>query len=329
MGYESLGGKLKIIRLFLCLFLTGVLRADTQVFDSLEATSTILDTIACAEQDNRPRLLMGDISYADEVILYDPGAPGDSTGDEPDKNFQKASRACGPLEWPQTDSGFVSLGRRGLLVLKFEDNLLFDGPGPDLCIYQGNGSADTMMVWISKDGKYYSPLGQFHQHIETIDIHSVAQVDAGYPFVKIRDHSQRPDSEPASGVDIDAVSAITTAKVIILNASILFESDNPKLKDGATAILDSIADTIQPFPDSDIRIEAFSEQQGAEDYNLMLTQQQAGAIQVYLMTRLSYDNFRYSVFGWGSQKPQIGSHSTATHTGARVELYIRRKTPIK
>ena len=332
MIYKRFGERCSI---FLCillsfLFLTEVLLATDSTNIKPEqpfsrALPDSINQIKITAQAELPELSMGDVSYADKVILYDPGALGEETGDEPDIRYQDPLEACGPVQWPQTpDSGFVSLGKRGSLVLKLEDNVLFDASGPDLCIIQGNHSADTMMVWISSDGRYFIPLGEFYQQVQTIDIHTVAFPNTYYSFVKIRDHSQRTSNESALGVDIDAVAAINTAKVMTVDAAKLFETNSAILLPTATSLLDSVSEQIHPFLDSEIRIEVFSDNRGAEDYNLMLTQQQAGAIQSYLMTKLDNKQFQYAVYGWGSQKPPIGSQSTSTKAGARAEFFIQK-----
>ena len=332
MSYQRFGEKNSILLCILLsfLFLAEALLAtdSTSIKPEQPFSRTLPDSInqiKKSAQAELPELSMGDVSYADKVILYDPGALGEETGDEPDTRYQNPLEACGPVQWPQIpDSGFVSLGRRGSLVLKFEDNVLFDASGPDLCIIQGYHSADTMMVWISSDGRYFIPLGEYHQQVQTIDIQTVASPNTYYSYVKIRDHSQRTSNESTLGVDIDAVAAINTAKVMTIDAAKLFETNSAILLPTATSVLDSVSEQIRPFTNSEIRIEVFSDNQGAEDYNLMLTQQQAGAIQSYLMTKLDRKQFQYAVYGWGSQKPSIGFQSASTKTGARAEFFIQK-----
>ena len=69
---------------------------------------------------------MGDISFADSVVLYDPGAYGENTGDEPELRFRNASTALGPPDFiPDENTGFVSLGKGGFLILKFKLKVWF------------------------------------------------------------------------------------------------------------------------------------------------------------------------------------------------------------
>ncbi|MCJ7812896.1 hypothetical protein MUP95_06235, partial [bacterium] len=61
---------------------------------------------------------MGDISFVDSVVFYDPGAMGKGTGDEPNPEFQNPDMALGPPDYMiNEDSNFVSLGRGGFIIL--------------------------------------------------------------------------------------------------------------------------------------------------------------------------------------------------------------------
>lgn len=326
MKRERLGG-ITILAAILCLHHFLAAQESTTVkIDSTVEKHGITSTNASRVPSAPPLPPMGDVSYADQVVLYDPGALGTGTGDEPALKYQNASEACGPLAWPQdAETGFVSLGLQGTLILKFKDNLLLDGPGPDLCIYQGNGKSDTMTVWISQDGIFYFPVGTFSEHHQLIDIHSVAKTDMQYPYVKIRDNSTT-GQEQSLGLDIDAVAAFNTAKIMIFPASRFFKGQSSSFLETATPLLDSLASAIQAFNDVETRIEVYSNPQGAEDYNLLLTQQQAGAIRNFLIDHYHMPYGAFNVYGWGAENPLTETQINSPVKGARVEFYIFKKS---
>src|SRR4030042_880253 len=109
--------------------------------------------------------------------------------------------------YPDTSGkpGFVSLGNDGSLVLEFRDNVLLDGPGPDLIIFEINSQAEDVYVWISEDGIYYIPVGKTNRQKPSIDIGPYCRPGALYRYVKLRDDPSQGEKEgTAVGADIDA-----------------------------------------------------------------------------------------------------------------------------
>jgi hypothetical protein len=75
----------------------------------------------------------GDISCADAVVSFTPGAPGPRRSRDP-------NAALGKPDYQGTDDAqdeatYVSLGHDGELVVEFTDNALVDGEDPDLAIF--------------------------------------------------------------------------------------------------------------------------------------------------------------------------------------------------
>lgn len=282
-----------------------------------------------SSQDNPKGLAhfpLGDISFADSVILYDPGAPGDGTGDEPSQVLKKPERALGNPDNQKTgDSSFVSLGSGGNLILKFTNNVLIDGPGTDLYIFEVNTDDEDTFVWISRDGSIFIPVGKASKENPGIDIRPYVEPGATYSYVKLRDDpAQGEESGPAAGADIDAVGAINSAIRIDIPSDQLFQNKTAQFSAAAPTILSEIAGKIRLVPNARVSIEIHTDSWGTEEYNLLKSQQQASAVQNYLTDVENLTDVNYTAIGWGESRP-IASNDTEedSYRNRRVEILIQ------
>lgn len=269
---------------------------------------------------------LGKISFADSIILYDPGALGEGTGDEPSMVLKKPERALGiPDSQKNSDSSYVSLGKGGNLILKFTNNVLIDGPGPDLYIFEVNTDDEDTFVWISQDGNIFIPVGKASKENPGIDIQPYVEPGTAYSYVKLRDDpAQGEESGSAAGADIDAVGAINSAIRIEIPSDQLFESKTARLSADAPTILSEIAEKIRLIPHARVSIEIHTDSWGTEDYNLLNSQQQAGAVQNYFMDVENLTEVNYTTIGWGESRP-IASNDTeeGSYRNRRVEILIQ------
>jgi len=295
--------------------------------DEIQAKIESSDSIQIKEQiESLPEtvFLMGDISFADTVVLYDPGAYGEGTGDEPDARFQNSASALGPSNYDaEKDTGYVSLGRGGTLVLCFIDNVLFDGPGPDLHIFET--SDEDVLVWISEDGNIFTPVGKTTKIQSSLDIGPYIRPGMVYPFVKLRDDPNQGEQEGLSlGADIDAVGAINSAIRITIEADELFPVKKSTFKEDASHWLSQIADTIRRVPRPHFDIEVYTDSWGTEDFNLIVTQSQAATILNYFLDTEQLTEMTSSVLGLGEANPRATNDTEeGRRLNRRVELLIR------
>jgi hypothetical protein len=157
----------------------------------------------------------GDISFADSVVSYDPRAGG---GPVPLAGLQDASLALGAPNYtsvgePRPNQGVVSLGRGGVLVVRFDDNILTgsDDSSPDLAVYEV-GSAELVRVEVSSDGVTYTSVGtaSFNSPLIDIDQYGFNSLSQLY-FVRLTDERDEGGITGDSvGADIDAVGAISS-----------------------------------------------------------------------------------------------------------------------
>jgi parallel beta-helix repeat protein len=157
----------------------------------------------------------GSLAFADSVVLYDPRAGG---GPVPLSGLQDPNQALGVPNYssvgePRPNQGVVSLGRGGILVLRFDDNILTgsDDASPDLAVYEV-GAAELVRVEVSSDGVTYTSVGSASYNKPFIDLdqfgfNSLSQLY----FVRLTDEpGEGGISGDSVGADIDAVGALSS-----------------------------------------------------------------------------------------------------------------------
>jgi len=264
----------------------------------------------------------GKFAFADSVILYDPGAPGRETGDEPDKKYQKPENALG-LPDMQSDSGFVSLGRGGTIILKFSDNCIIDKPGPDLSIFMKAEKSESAKVWVSRKGRFYQFAGIVDSKNTLIDLEGKVS-DGIYQFVKIRDASENsPDTSGALGIDIDAVCALNSMIIKTIPGDSLFSPFGSTIKDTTCTGLREVVGLIKSHTFIRVIIQSFSDSRGTDEFKLMLTQQQAAALRDYFVDDREVTNAVFEIMGMGKQSPVAsGDSDYARQKNRRIKILI-------
>lgn len=269
---------------------------------------------------------MGSISFADEIVLYDPGALGSQTGEEPTSHFQNYTKALGPPDNENfRDTSFVSLGKGGTLIIKFLDNVLVDGLGPDLKIFMMDSIVEEIKVWISQDNKIFHFIGFASSQNSTLDIQTGAEPGGIYPYVKLRDCANQGElSGPALGADIDAIGAINTAIYHSIPIDELFQSNRMALKSEANNILLPIIKEIDLYSQSHITLAAHSDNLGTEVFNLMFSQQWAWTLRDFLLEKADCSENQITAIGLGEAKPIVPNDSENNRRiNRRIEILIR------
>jgi hypothetical protein len=157
----------------------------------------------------------GAISFADSVVSYDPRAGG---GPVPLAGLQDATQALGAPDYssigePLPNQGVVSLGRGGVLVVRFDDNILTgsDDSSPDLAVYEV-GNAELVRVEVSPDGVTYTSVGSASFNNPYIDLDRYGFTSLSQLlYVRLTDEPNEGGNTGNSvGADIDAVGAISS-----------------------------------------------------------------------------------------------------------------------
>jgi hypothetical protein len=157
------------------------------------------------EQGNRIRFELGERAFADRVFHFLAGDPPTR-----DPAWGEPSTSLGPPDYrserddPATS---VTLGCGGVLTLELTDNVLVDGEGADLHVFECGPQVEAMHVAISIEGEQWIDVAEVRGQPASVDIGPVAAGGAEYRFVRITDLRSSCGGRYA-GADVDAVGTI-------------------------------------------------------------------------------------------------------------------------
>jgi outer membrane protein OmpA-like peptidoglycan-associated protein len=139
------------------------------------------------------------------------------------------------------------------------------------------------------------------------------------------DAERKAAEAQAALVKLAAIKEDERGMVITLSGSVLFRSDEAVLITGAQSRLDQVADALLASPDRNVVVEGYTDSQGAEDYNLELSQHRANAVRDYLVHK-GYPAGRVQARGIGEGSP-IADNATAEGraNNRRVEIVLERQ----
>lgn len=155
--------------------------------------------------------LQGEISFADSVIDYQPGYGTGYTEFEYALGVPDYTRRCGGCD-------YVSLGKGGVLTVKFTDNYLIGSgdAGLDLWVFEIGAAVEGTFVEISKDGRNWFDVGKVEGSTSGIDIDAFGFGRQDFfSYVRLIDdiNAKYGWSAPSAGADIDAIGAISSIAV--------------------------------------------------------------------------------------------------------------------
>jgi hypothetical protein len=157
------------------------------------------------EQGNRIRFELGALAFADRVVSFEAGDPPTRV-----ERWGVPSTALGPPDYRSErddPATAVTLGCGGTLTLELTDNVLVDGEGADLHVFECGPRVEPMHVAVSTDGGQWIDVADVRGQPASVDIGPVAADGAEYRFVRITDLRSTCGGQ-YSGADIDAVGTI-------------------------------------------------------------------------------------------------------------------------
>jgi OmpA-OmpF porin, OOP family len=259
--------------------------------------------------------------FADRVVAYEVGSPA------PLPEGQDARTALGPPDyaadkWSRPRA--VSLGNGGSITLAFGDGALIDGEGADLFIWEIGPNPEAVAVEISADGKTWIAAGTAPGGSSAIDIGPFVSRDDVFHFVRLRDVAfSGGDSDAWPGADIDAVAVLGSSHRVSVPSEVLFAFDRDTLADGAPAELDRVVQAIVAEPRAQVTIEGHTDDIGADDYNLALSDRRAQAVAAYLVQK-GIDRARLTARGYGKSRPTAANDGDeGRRRNRRVEIVIK------
>lgn len=107
----------------------------------------------------------------------------------------------------------------------------------------------------------------------------------------------------------------------IVTHGILFESGSSTIKGQSFKTLKNIGNLLNDNPELRLSIEGHTDSDGADDYNMTLSQQRAESVRTYLIGEYGIAADRLEAKGWGETKPiDVNSSPEGKANNRRVEL---------
>ena len=265
---------------------------------------------------------LGDASFADAVAEFTPGKPGVE-----DARWSDSKLALGQPDYISEEADerkptSVALGCGGALVLHFSDNALVDVPGPDLYVFEVGPAVEAMNLAISTDGERWTTVGDISGGTAEVDISKVARRGDTYRYVRLTDlKSGCGGGFP--GADVDAVGAIGSTLGLSFDASVLFDIDQSILKPEAQKSLSEAAKQLARFSGAAITVEGHTDNTGAADHNMTLSQSRAESVRAFLLSQSELKGRAIAAKGFGATRPIAPNDTQAgRQKNRRVEIVV-------
>lgn len=158
-------------------------------------------------QGQRLKLAADGDPWADRVVSFTQGKP-------PATDATNPRGALGKPDYDdvkQHSRTYLAMGNGGELVVEFVDNVLIDGDGDDLAVFEIGPAVEPIDVAISTDGKTWIEVGRVKGAHSTLDIGPHVKREQRFRFVRLTDSKAGlSNNSKWPGADLDAVGAINT-----------------------------------------------------------------------------------------------------------------------
>lgn len=257
-------------------------------------------------------LPLGKLSFADRIISY--WHP---------KNVTTATFTLGEPDAYTTGMNSVmnahSMGLKGSLVVKFEDNALVDVNGPDLYIFE-LGLIEPTNLEISEDGKTWIHVGEISGGVAEVDIHDFVKRDVLYYYVRLTDLETKSG---IPGADVDAIAAIGSAVRLNLDSQVLFDTGKSELKPEGIDAIHQLAKSITILQKGNVIVEGHTDDVGSADSNKRLSLARARSVTSELKKIIPNTAFKWKEKGLGESKPLVENNSEENRAkNRRVEILV-------
>ncbi len=261
---------------------------------------------------------LGPASFADEVVDFQIGKP------LPKASARNPENALGAPDHEKNDGNrATTLGCSGSLIVQFTDNVLIDQPGDDLHIFEVGPDVEPTFVAISTNGEEWVDLGLVGGGTASLDIAEAAEPGAVYRYVRLTDDGIKCRGR-WPGADIDAIGAISAARLVQIPGNVLFDHDSSELRRQALALLDALLKEVAEEGLTELLIVGHTDSSGSDDYNLDLSLRRARAVEAYVKESPEGGRLAVSIRGAGEREPIAGNDTEAGQAlNRRVEFIFR------
>jgi outer membrane protein OmpA-like peptidoglycan-associated protein len=266
-------------------------------------------------------LPLGDLSFADEVVSFEPGKPGPAPANAEGK------AALGPPDYSRKNrnAGYLTLGCGGQVVFRFADNAVVDVAGPDLWVFELGPSLEATTLELSADGKQWKEVGKISGGTAVVDIAAAVKPGEVFPYVRLTDRTTACGGR-WPGADIDAVAAIGSALQISLKSSVLFDTGKAILKPEAEAELARAIAILEGQAGSRIVVSGHTDSVGSRPANLKLSRARADAVRAYLTGKGGLPAAAIQTEGWAADRPAASNDTDeGRERNRRVEITVLPK----
>ena len=139
---------------------------------------------------------------------------------------------------------------------------------------------------------------------------------------KTQVHQAQAESQRLAAL-LENMQASQTSRGIVLTLDdVLFDTGKAQLKSGAERSIEQIASFLKENPDRRVQVEGFTDSQGADNYNLELSQSRADSVAMAIIHR-GVDAQRVRALGYGEGYPVASNDSAGTRQlNRRVEIIV-------
>ena len=211
----------------------------------------------------------------------------------------------------------------GSITVAFTDNGFMNLKGQDLYIFEVGPSREEASIEISENGIQWIDVGKVAGGKTSIEL-SDFDIDSRivFKYIRITDTGSVCKSKTA-GADIDAVAAINSVIKLDVNADVLFNIADYKIRTEALSILKNFAKTIQKIDKATIRIEGHTDSDGTLSYNQTLSENRCTSVKKTLTSILENTHYDYEIKAFGETKPKVKNSSKSNkQRNRRVEITV-------
>ncbi|WP_084677521.1 OmpA family protein [Altibacter lentus] len=264
-------------------------------------------------------LPLGKISFADSIVSFTMGDP------PPLEKYADPQQSLHEPNYKNYHSAkFLSLGCKGSITLAFTDNGFMNLPGNDLYIFEVGPSKESAKIEISVDGNEWLYAGTIAGGKSIIDLSDEnIETETVFYYMRITDLQDLCKSKSA-GADIDAVGAINSVIKLSINADVLFDVAEFKLKPSAQQTLDTLTQLIKQVDKATIVVEGHTDSDGTDASNMTLSENRCYSVVDQLRALLGFEAlYDYEIRAMGESQPKADNDTPENkQRNRRVEITV-------